>query len=210
MSNTAPQQSIDSATADRLAQLQARRLPAVADRDQRPVGRAATAPSSSAGKGKRRHPAAKSRLAALAMSIAGTGGLATFLAVGQQPAALAAAPAGVVAATATGSAAGSATTAAAVVNGDVARTRFGPVQVQATFDSDGTLTSVQTLQTPAGDRRSVSINDRAVPTLNTEALSAQSAQVDSVSGATYTSRGYAQSLQSAIDEARSAGLTDTI
>ena len=96
MSNTALQQSIDSSTADRLAQLQARRAPALADGDKRTVGRIATVPSTPTGKGKRRHPAAKSRLAALAMSIASTGGLATFLAVGQQPGALAAAPAGVV------------------------------------------------------------------------------------------------------------------
>jgi len=50
-------------------------------------------------------------------------------------------------------------------------------------------------------------NDRAVPQLNSEALTSQTAQVDTVSGATYTSTDYRNSLQSAIDAARAAGLT---
>ena len=54
---------------------------------------------------------------------------------------------------------------------------------------------------------SVRINDRAVPQLNSEALTAQSADVDTVSGATYTSNDYRRSLQSAIDAAKAAGLT---
>jgi uncharacterized protein with FMN-binding domain len=46
------------------------------------------------------------------------------------------------------------------------------------------------------------INQQAVPMLVSETTSAQSAQIDMVSGATYTSQGYAQSLQSALDQAR--------
>ena len=49
-------------------------------------------------------------------------------------------------------------------------------------------------------------NDRAVPVLNSETLAAQSAQIDVVSGATYTSESYALSLQSALDAARADGV----
>ncbi|MEZ5229880.1 MAG: FMN-binding protein [Acidimicrobiales bacterium] len=93
-----------------------------------------------------------------------------------------------------------------VVNGAAYSNRWGIVQVQATFDPDGTLTSVTTLQTPDGDRKSVSINNRAVPKLNSEALSVQSANVDTVSGATYTSNDYRRSLQSAIDAVQASGM----
>ena len=85
--------------------------------------------------------------------------------------------------------------------------KWGDVQVQATFAADGSLVDVTTLQTPDRDGKSVRINDRAVPQLNTEALSTQSARVDTVSGATYTSTDYRNSLQSAIDAANAAGLT---
>jgi uncharacterized protein with FMN-binding domain len=77
------------------------------------------------------------------------------------------------------------------------------VQVQITV-SGGQITNVVALQTPTRDRRSVGINERATPTLASEALSAQSAQIDTVSGATYTSDSYKVSLQAAIDLARAA------
>ena len=93
------------------------------------------------------------------------------------------------------------------INGDTFRNKWGDVQVQATFAADGTLTDVTVLQVPDRDNKSVRINDRAVPRLNSEALSAQSANVDTVSGATYTSVGYRQSLQSAIDIAIANGIT---
>jgi uncharacterized protein with FMN-binding domain len=70
---------------------------------------------------------------------------------------------------------------------------------------NGRLVSVAVLQYPNDDRKSERINARAIPTLQSEALSAQSADVDTVSGATYTSDAYVKSLQSAIDEARAAG-----
>lgn len=94
-----------------------------------------------------------------------------------------------------------------VVQGGVFHNKWGDVQVQATFAADGTLADVITLQTPSRDGKSVRINDRAVPTLNAEALGMQSASVDTVSGATYTSNDYRRSLQSAIDAARLAGIT---
>ena len=85
-------------------------------------------------------------------------------------------------------------------DGDPVVTRFGVVQVRITV-ADGRIASVEALQVPNRDRHDVLINERAVPTLNAEAVEAQSAQVDLVSGATLTSQGYTQSLQSAIDRA---------
>ncbi|PWR17093.1 FMN-binding protein [Micromonospora sicca] len=84
--------------------------------------------------------------------------------------------------------------------GSVARTRWGPVQVRITV-SGGKITDVTALQVPDGNRRDQEINDYAVPILRQQALAAQSAQIDTVSGATVTSDGYRESLQSAIDAA---------
>jgi uncharacterized protein with FMN-binding domain len=60
---------------------------------------------------------------------------------------------------------------------------------------------VETVQLPDSNPRDIEINSSAVPILTQEALAAQSAQIDTVSGATYTSEGYTQSLQSALDKA---------
>jgi uncharacterized protein with FMN-binding domain len=83
--------------------------------------------------------------------------------------------------------------------------KWGPVQVQITV-SGGQITEVVAVQTPTDDRKSISINNRATPTLASEALSAQDADIDTVSGATYTSHSYEASLQSAIDLARSTAV----
>ena len=88
----------------------------------------------------------------------------------------------------------------ATVPGDVVATRWGDVQVQVTV-SDGQLTDVVALRYPDQNDRDRGINARALPILAREALDAQSAQIDSVSGATVTSDGYRESLQSAIDAA---------
>jgi uncharacterized protein with FMN-binding domain len=96
--------------------------------------------------------------------------------------------------------------ATTTVNGAVLTNKYGTVQVQAVFAADGGLGSVSVLQLPT-DRKSVNINDRAVPTLNSAAISLQSARVHTVSGATYTSKDYVLSLQAAIDTARAAGIT---
>jgi uncharacterized protein with FMN-binding domain len=79
-------------------------------------------------------------------------------------------------------------------------TRYGNVQVQITV-KNGKITSAEVLQVPWNDRHDQMINSAAVPVYNQEAVSAQSAQIDVVSGATYTWDGYTQSLQSAIDQA---------
>ena len=78
---------------------------------------------------------------------------------------------------------------------------YGLVQVQAIIRS-GKIANVQFLQFPNDRRTSQRINTVAVPYLQTEAIQAQSANVDIVSGATLTSEAFAQSLQSALDVAR--------
>lgn len=85
--------------------------------------------------------------------------------------------------------------------GSAVDTRFGPVQVQITV-SGGVVTDVQVPVYPAENGRDQQINSRAVPILVKETLAAQSADIDMVSGATYTSTGYRTSLQAALDEAR--------
>ncbi|KZE42213.1 FMN-binding protein [Microbacterium sp. T32] len=84
--------------------------------------------------------------------------------------------------------------------GSAANTRYGPVQVQITV-SGGVVTDVQVPVYPSENGRDQQINSRALPVLVKETLAAQSADIDMVSGATYTSDGYLTSLQSALNEA---------
>jgi uncharacterized protein with FMN-binding domain len=84
--------------------------------------------------------------------------------------------------------------------GSVASTRWGPVQVEITVTT-GKITGVTVLQQPNGNPKDDEINDYALPILVQDTLSAQSADIDMVSGATVTSDGYLQSLQAALDEA---------
>jgi uncharacterized protein with FMN-binding domain len=90
--------------------------------------------------------------------------------------------------------------ASGTFTGTAADTQYGPVQVRIVV-SGGRITDAQAVQVPDGSGRDVRINSAAVPTLVQETLQAQSAQIDTVSGATYTSEGYTQSLQSALDQA---------
>ncbi|MFJ9541495.1 FMN-binding protein [Streptomyces sp. NPDC101225] len=88
---------------------------------------------------------------------------------------------------------------ARTVTGKVVQTDYGPVQVRITV-SDGKITKADAVQAPSGglsDQKTAA----AVPKLNQEAVAAGSARIDAVSGATYTSTGYKQSLQSALDQA---------
>ncbi|MFG3020192.1 FMN-binding protein [Streptomyces sp. NPDC048254] len=80
-----------------------------------------------------------------------------------------------------------------VVKGSTVNTDKGPVQVQVTFDGDK-ITAVRMLQQPDHPQTTA-----AVPVLISETLKAQSADIDTVSGATITSDGYRESLQAAID-----------
>ncbi|MET7650017.1 MULTISPECIES: FMN-binding protein [unclassified Streptomyces] len=95
---------------------------------------------------------------------------------------------------------GSAATGTQTLTGDSVQTRWGPVQVRVTL-KNGKLTDVTAVAYPQENPRDQQINAYAIPQLTREALSAQSADIDTVSGATYTSDGYRQSLQSALDSA---------
>ncbi len=86
------------------------------------------------------------------------------------------------------------------VTGSVAQTQWGPVQVQLTMEGS-TISGVAVVQYPNGNPRDDQINGYALPILVQETTDAQSAQIDMVSGATVTSTGYVQSLQSALDQA---------
>jgi uncharacterized protein with FMN-binding domain len=188
------------------------------------------------GTGKRKRPARGARAGALVLSCAATGALTYWFAgtADTQAAteAIAALPAPLATSTATTSSTSATTTGSATAattpstsaststgavtepaatvqafDGSVVQTRYGPVQVQVQI-TGGAISDVAVIQYPDGDGKSVRINARALPTLRTEVLTAQSADVDTVSGATYTSDAYVSSLQSAIDEARAAGATE--
>jgi uncharacterized protein with FMN-binding domain len=88
----------------------------------------------------------------------------------------------------------------ATFTGSAVNTRWGLVQVQITV-SDGKITASQAVQYPQANGRDRQINASALPILAQEVTQAQSADIDAVSGATVTSDGYIQSLQSAIDQA---------
>ena len=86
------------------------------------------------------------------------------------------------------------------VQGAEEMTRYGAVQVDVTI-TGGVITDVQAVQYPTRERRDQEINDAAIPELRNQVLSAQSAHVAGVSGATYTTQGYLASVQSALDAA---------
>ena len=83
-------------------------------------------------------------------------------------------------------------------------TRYGAVQVQITVKK-GKVTSATATDYPMSDPRDAQINSYAIPMLQQDTVAKQSDQIDTVSGATYTSDGYRQSLQSALDAAHQAG-----
>ena len=91
---------------------------------------------------------------------------------------------------------------AATVTGDAVDTQYGPVQVRVTV-SGGKITKAEAVQQPKGGR-SDQISGDAVPKLNKEAVAAGSANIDAISGASYTSAGYKKSLQSALDKVPAA------
>lgn len=85
--------------------------------------------------------------------------------------------------------------------GQVAETLRGPMQVELTLAGQR-ITKVTMLQQTNDGPLSNQIDSTAIPQLIKETLAAQSAHIDAVSGASYTSEGYLQSLQSALDKAR--------
>ena len=99
-----------------------------------------------------------------------------------------------------GTTGGGASAADGTYTGQTVSTRFGDVQVQVSVAS-GSITDVSALKLTDDDGRSVQISNRAAPLLRNEVLSAQSANVSTIGGATYTSDAYLTSLQSALDQA---------
>jgi uncharacterized protein with FMN-binding domain len=89
--------------------------------------------------------------------------------------------------------------AADTVTGDAVMTRWGPVQVAMSFAADGSVCDVHAVAYPANDPHSANLNAMAVPYLDRSALQV-GVDFDAVSGATYTSEAYRQSMQSILDQ----------
>ncbi len=87
----------------------------------------------------------------------------------------------------------------AAIVGPTISTKYGPVQVKASVDGQGTVCSSQGIAWPTADRKSVQINDQAIPLLNQWSAHTGNASFNSISGATYTSKAYKKSLQAIID-----------
>jgi uncharacterized protein with FMN-binding domain len=148
---------------------------------------------------------------ALVTSVAATVGVGTAMRVFGGPTTTAAAaprstsptqtgaPAGASAGAPAGGAAPSNGYADGTYTGTAVYNGWGNVQVRVTVAS-GKVATVTEIQEP-NDRRSYSINSYAQPILESEAVAAQSSNIDIVSGATYTSQAYASSLQAALDKA---------
>ena len=92
-------------------------------------------------------------------------------------------------------------TGARTITGPDVPNQYGDVQVQVTLQGSR-ITNVQAVQLPQDRQRSAEISQAAGPLLREEVLQAQSANIDVISGATYTSDSYAQSVQAALDQAR--------
>ena len=97
-----------------------------------------------------------------------------------------------------GSLAGKLTAGETAITGKVGNTVYGPVRVQLVVKS-GKIVKVAILEQPTNTVHDIQIGEFAFPRLISETLAAQSAKIDTVSGASYTSAGYIASLQSAVD-----------
>ena len=140
--------------------------------------------------------------AVLAATVAGVAATLGFQTRSQTPATTPAAVVTTSPSTSSSSSSGaSASSQSKTVTGDAVSTRYGPVQVKVTI-SGGKIADVQAVQLPSSDPKSSEISSFAVPQLRQSALTKQSANVDAVSGATYTSDGYRTALQSALDKAQ--------
>jgi uncharacterized protein with FMN-binding domain len=148
---------------------------------------------------KRKHP-----LRRIMIGVAATASGIVLLLALKQPGGSSVAGATAPPATGAGASAGAAAGAAAGADGTVlgnpVNTQFGPVQVRLTM-TGGKIAKAEAVQAPDSQARSKSITADAVPELNQAAVTAQSARIDAVSGASYTSKGYQDSLQSALDKA---------
>lgn len=84
--------------------------------------------------------------------------------------------------------------------GSVANAYYGNVQVQAIIQN-GKITTVNFLQSPNENPNSIYVNQQAIPYLKQEAVQAQSSKVSAISGATFTSQAFVQSLSNALSQA---------
>lgn len=124
----------------------------------------------------------------------------TIVGVPTHPAASAKASASASSAKASAKPSVEASSATRIITGSVESTPYGPMQVKVTL-SGTRITQVTVVQETDDGEESQQIDSFSIPELTSEALSAQSAHIDSVSGATQTSAGYIGSLQSALDQA---------
>lgn len=92
-----------------------------------------------------------------------------------------------------------ATAVSGTIAGKTIQTRWGPIQLSASVES-GKIISIDAIQVPANDGRSQQISSYSIPLLTDQAIAAQSSSIQGVSGATYTTQGYKQSLQSILDQ----------
>jgi uncharacterized protein with FMN-binding domain len=93
---------------------------------------------------------------------------------------------------------GTLTAGETTITGHVANTVYGPVQIELVV-KNSKIVKVAVLQQPTNTIHDIQIGQFAFPNLIKETLTAQSAKIDAVSGASYTSAGYIASLQSAVD-----------
>jgi uncharacterized protein with FMN-binding domain len=145
----------------------------------------------------------------LSATVAGIAGVLSFHAQPQKLAPVASAPATTTKAAAAGStpsgsktktkAKAKSTSATKTATGAVAQNQYGNVQVRVTV-AGGKIKQVTAIQLPQSDSKSAQISQYAAPQLQSQVLTAQSAKIDGVSGASYTSQSYDTSLQSALDQ----------
>lgn len=133
----------------------------------------------------------------LASTVAGLAAVLSFQPRAQAPLAGLPAPAAIT--RATPAARSPATALAQTADGTAVRNQYGVVQVRVRM-KNGRITAVTPLQLPQNDQKSAQISTVAAPALARQVLAAQNAHIDGVSGASYTSAGYAESLQAAIDK----------
>ncbi len=184
VSPSVPSAPLDAAAQERAARAAAARAAAKARAaGSAPKGASAPGVRSS----KRRHPARGSRIAALSLSLVGTGAMTAGMFHADKASA------------ATVSSAQS-TMKAGTYTGVTDTNKWGPVQVKITVAS-GKINNVTVVRYPNNKSKSTRINQRAIPVLKAEVLVAQSSSIANVSGATYTTDSYKVSLQSAIDQA---------
>ena len=130
----------------------------------------------------------------LAATVAGTAGVMAF-----HPHTPAVRPAAATTTTSPAKTATSTASGARTATGAAVDTQYGAAQVRVTVKG-GKITDIEALQLQGNDPRSLQISSSAAPILKQEALAKQSADIDAVSGASFTSESYKQSLQSALDK----------